>query len=64
MSFSVMVTFLGLGILVQFVPKLTETFEHGRNCLHSACAAQSFILIFFRYVISNLRYWNLVLKSS
>lgn len=47
MSFSVMVNFLGLGILVLFVPKLTLALDNGKpNTSH----APSYILIFFRYV--------------
>lgn len=29
MSFSVMVNFMGLGLLLQFVPRLTKVFGHG-----------------------------------
>jgi hypothetical protein len=32
MSFSVMVNFLGLGLLVLFVPSLTKAFGHGQAC--------------------------------
>lgn len=45
MSFSVMVNFLGLGILVLFVPRLTLALDQGKP---NAGNVPSYILIFFR----------------
>ncbi|PLB46431.1 MFS transporter [Aspergillus steynii IBT 23096] len=51
MSFSVMVNFLGLGLLVMFVPKLTEAFGSNGNSnllfLFTGLNALAFALVFF-----------------
>ncbi|KAJ5794877.1 hypothetical protein N7457_001476 [Penicillium paradoxum] len=58
MSFSVMVNFLGLGLLVLFVPRLTEIFGRGKRCGgniyggkpqddNTSCDGQANLLFFF-----------------
>lgn len=52
MSFSVMVNFLGLGLLILFVPRLTVKFGDGKECsasdgAHGNCPGQANLLFFF-----------------
>lgn len=52
MSFSVMVNFLGLGLLVLFVPQLTKAFgdacDETNSSKKSGCDGQANLLFFFR----------------
>ena len=47
MSFAVMVNFLGLGLLVLFVPKLTAVFANGTECGKPNCPGQANLLFLF-----------------
>lgn len=47
MSFAVMVNFLGLGLLVLFVPTLTEKFGHNIECGHPNCPGEANLLFLF-----------------
>lgn len=63
MSFSVMINFLGLGLLVLFVPKLANIFGRGTQCGpngdESHCDGQAKLFFFFRSVDS---YFFLMLR--